>query len=100
MVLIGHNSLVMARYNILNLFQRESVDQRSFGDLFRACNEELVNITFIDALKRIMQLAMAALRNVHNLSERVINSILDLIMGEAIAYFGLHNSQIPQLEGE
>ncbi|MDL1979241.1 MAG: hypothetical protein LWX52_14310 [Deltaproteobacteria bacterium] len=44
--------------------------------------------------------AMAALRNVHNLSERVINSILDLIMGEAIAYFGLHNSQIPQLEGE
>jgi len=69
-------------------------------DLFRACNEELVNIAFIDALKRIMQLAMAALRKAHNLSERVINSILDLIMGEAIAYFGLRSSQTPQLVGE
>jgi hypothetical protein len=90
----------MARYNILSLFQRESVDQRSLGDLFRACNEELANITFIDALKRIMQLAMAALRKANNLSERIINFILDLIMGEAIAYFGLNNSQVPQLEGE
>lgn len=97
--LIGHTSLVMARYNILSLFQRESVDQRSFEDLFRAFNEELAIITFIDALKRIMQLAMAALRNAHNLSERIINSILDLIMGEAIAYFGLNNSPMPQLEG-
>jgi hypothetical protein len=97
--LIGHTSLVMTRYNILSLFQRENIDQRSFGDLFRACNEELANITFLDALTRIMQLAMAALRNVHKLSERVINSILDLIMGEAIVYFGLNHSQTPQLDG-
>ena len=98
--LIGHTSLVMARYNILTLFQRESVDQRSFGDLFRACNEELASITFIDALKRIMQLAMSVLRKAHNLSETIINSILDLIMGEAIAYFGLNNSPMPQLKGD
>jgi len=91
----------LPRYNILSLFQRESVDQRSFGDLFRACNEELANIAFfIDALKRIMQLAMAALRKAYKLSESVINSMLDLIMGEALVYFGLHSSQTPQLEGE
>ena len=96
--LIGHTSLVMARYNILSLFQRESVDQRSFGDLFRACNEELTNISFLDALTRIMQLAMATLRKAHKLSERVINSMLDLIMGEALVYFGFSNRQMPQLE--
>ncbi len=77
--------------NILSLFQRESIDQRSFGDLFRACNEELANITFIDALRRIMQLVMNTLRNTHNLSERVINSMLDLTLGKAITYFGLNN---------
>jgi len=82
------------------LFQRESVDQRSFGDLFRACNEELVNIAFIDALKRIMQLAMTALRKAYKLSESVINSMLDLIMGKALVYFGLQNNPMPQLEGE
>ncbi|WDN88302.1 hypothetical protein BuS5_01270 [Desulfosarcina sp. BuS5] len=97
--LIGHTSLVMARYNILSLFQRESVDQRSFGDLFRSCNEALASITFIDALKRIMQLAMAALRKAHNLSERIINSILDLIMGEAIAYSALIIAQCPNWRG-
>ena len=94
--LIGHTSLVMARYNILSLFQRKSVDQRSFGDLFRACNEELANITFLDALTRIMKLAMVTLRKVHKLSEKVINSMLELIMGEALLYFGLYNRQKPQ----
>lgn len=57
----------------------------------------MANITFIDALRRIMQLAMAALRKAHNLSERVINSILDLIIGEGIAYFGLNSDRKPQL---
>jgi hypothetical protein len=97
--LISHTSLVIARYNILSLFQRKSLDQRSFGDLFRACHEELANITFLDALTRIMKLAMAKLRKAHKLSERVISSMLDLIMGEALVYFGLHNRGKPPLEG-
>jgi hypothetical protein len=97
--LIGHTSLVIARYNILSLFQREGVDQRSFGDLFRACNEELANISFLAALKRIMQLALVTLREVQKLSEKVIDSMLDAIMGEAVAYFGLDNRQKPQLVG-
>jgi len=98
--LIGHTSLLMARYNILSLFQRESIDQRSFEDLFRACNEELANITFICALKRKMHLAMALLRKADNLSERVINSMLDLRMGQTLVYFGLYNGQTSQLDRE
>jgi len=66
--------------------------------LFRACNEELANINFLDALTRIMQLAMATLRKAHKLSEKVITYMLDLIMGEALVYFGLSNGQTPQLE--
>ena len=89
----------MLRYNVLSLFQRENIDNRSFGDLFRICYEELANITFLDALKRIMELAMAVLRKTHNLSAKVIDSMLDVIMGEAIGYFGLNNNGIPQLAG-
>ena len=74
------------------------MDQRSFGDLFRACNEGLTYINFLDALTRIMQLAMATLRKAHKLSERVINFMLDLLMGEALVYFGFSNRQMPQLE--
>ena len=97
--LIGHTSLVMIRYNIISLFQRESIDDRSFGDIFRVCYEELANITFIDALKRILELAMAVLRKTHNLSKKIIDSMLDVIMGEAIAYFGLNNNRMPQQTG-
>lgn len=90
--LIGHTSLVFTRYNLLTLFQRQSVDQRSFGELFRSCNEEMANITFLDALQRIMLLAMSALRKLHNLSKKLVQSILDTIMGSAIEYLGLKNS--------
>jgi DDE superfamily endonuclease len=97
--LIGHTSMVMARYNLLSLFQRQRVDQRSFGDLFRACHEELANISFIEALNRIMQLAMTALRKAYSFSEKVIQSILDLIMGQAMAYFGFNNYSKAIAEG-
>lgn len=90
--LIGHTSLVIARYNMLSLLQRQHTDQRSFGDLFRSYNEEMINITFIDALKRIMQMALAALRKIKKLSKNLIQSILDMIMGYAIDYFGLNSS--------
>lgn len=87
--LIGHTSMVLARYNILTWFQRQQVDQRSFGDLFRFCNKEMENIKFIDALKRILQMVMATLNKTKAASERVLRSILDAVMGSAIIYFGL-----------
>ena len=87
--LIGHTSLVFARYNLLSLFQREQVDQRSFGDLFRACHDEMTNISFLTALQRVMSLARAFLQKAHNISDEIIQTILDQIMGTAINYWGL-----------
>ena len=86
--LIGHTSMVVARYNILSWFQRQRVDQRSFGDLFRLCHEEMENIKFIDALKRILQLAMAAMQSVKGVSEQIVQAMLDAVMGSAIIFFG------------
>jgi hypothetical protein len=91
--LIGHTSMVLARYNVLTWFQRQRVDQRSFGDLFRYCNQEMENIKFIDALKRILHLAMAAVLNVRGMSERLMQSMLDAIMGAAIIFFGLSENK-------
>ena len=97
--LIAHTSLVMARYNLLSLFQRQSTDQRSFGNLFRDCNEEMSNISFLGSLKRILQLTMASLHTIHELSEQIILSILELIMGKAIIYFGLKKDPMVLIEG-
>jgi hypothetical protein len=91
--LIGHTSMVITRYNILTWFQRQKVDQRSFGDLFRFCNEEMENIKFIDALKRIMQMAMAAILAAKTVSEQIVQSIMDVVMGAAITFFGLSGNK-------
>jgi hypothetical protein len=91
--LIGHTSMVFARYNILSWFQRQRVDQRSFGDLFRLCNEEMENIKFIDALKRILQLAMAAMLRVPKISEQLVQSMMEAVMGVAIVFFGLSENK-------
>jgi len=98
--LIAHTSMVIARYNILSLFQRENVDGRSFGDLFRACYEELANITFMDSLKRIMQMVMVVLRETYSLPEKVLDTMMDLVMGKAITYFGLKKDQTLLLVGK
>ena len=87
--LIGHTSMVLARYNLLAWFQRQQVDQRSFGDLFRFLNEEMENIKFIDALKMIMQMAMATIRSAKSVPEKIIQVMMDAVMGAAIIFFGL-----------
>ncbi|MBS3756944.1 MAG: transposase [Desulfobacterales bacterium] len=84
----------LARYNLLALFQRQQVDQRSFGDLFRFCNEEMENIKFIDALKVIMQMAMAAIHKSKSVSEKIVQTIMNAVMGAAIIFFGLDNNEL------
>ena len=90
--LIGHTSLVIARYNILSLYQRQQVDQRSFGGIFRMCNDEIINISFIEALRRILTFSVSKLDKTYDFSKRMIQAILELIMGQAIVFFGFETS--------
>jgi hypothetical protein len=92
--LIGHTSLVIARYNILSLFQRQQVDQRSFGGIFRMCNDEILNISFIEALRRILTFSVSKLDKTYDFSKRMIQAILELIMGQAIVFFGFETSPV------
>ena len=96
--LIAHTSIVIARYNMLSLFQRQRLDQRSFGELFRACHEEMANLTFMVSLERIMRLALANIQRVYGFSERIIQTMLDMVMGQALKYFGLTNVSKELLE--
>ena len=65
------------------------MDQRAWGDLFRFCCDEMQNLNFIDALQRVLALAMVAIRKQFAASEQMIQDILDTVMGVAINFFGL-----------
>ena len=55
--LIAHTSFVFMRYMFLSYQCRMETDDRSFGDLFYACCDEVKDISFIEALYRILTLA-------------------------------------------
>ncbi|NDY71741.1 hypothetical protein DO021_00985 [Desulfobacter hydrogenophilus] len=64
------------------------MDQRSFGELFRACNDEMTNLSFMVSLERIMRLALVNIRQLFNFTERMVQVMLDQVMGQALKYFG------------
>lgn len=97
--LIAHTSIVIARYNILSLFQRQNIDPKSFGDLFRQCCEELTNISFIEAFRRIISLAMNSFEELHQVSESTLKSVFDRIINYAIVFFGLSGTQDHLISG-
>lgn len=45
------------------------------------------NLKFIDALQRIIALAMNAVRKTYELSEKIIQAMIDAVMGTAIHFF-------------
>jgi hypothetical protein len=87
--LIAHTTIVMMRYNFLSFYQRQNVDFRSYGDIFRHCCQEMENLSFIDALQRILVLAMSAIRDARMLTEKSIQALIDTVMGVAIRFFNL-----------
>jgi transposase len=57
--LIAHTTIVFMRYMLLSYQCRMETDHRTFSDLFYACCDEVADITFLEALCRILTLAIA-----------------------------------------
>ena len=71
--LIAHTSIVVMRYMFLAYQCRIETDHRTFGDLFYYCCDEVSDISFIEALYRILTLAPDQLKKFGNFCKK--NSI-------------------------
>ena len=60
--LIAHTSIVFMRFMFLTYLCRLEKNHRTFGDLFYACCDELSDISFIEALHRILARATESIR--------------------------------------
>jgi hypothetical protein len=87
---IAHTSIVMVRYMFLALEQRRQDDPRTFGALFRACCEEMQDLSFMMALQRILELAIAKLQAAGDFVEEIYQTLISAIFGTAIDFFGLN----------
>jgi len=93
-MLIAHTTIVFMRYMFIAYRVRMETDHRSFGDLFYACCQELDDISFIEALHRIMTLAVEQLRRIGTCCEKTAMVFFDTVMATALKYVNLSKSSL------
>ena len=87
--LVAHTTIVFMRYMFLAYQTRIETDNRTFGELFYACCEEVSDISFVEALYRIMTLAGDRLRSLGSFCEKTATAFFDAIMETALHSAGL-----------
>jgi hypothetical protein len=92
--LIAHTSIVFMRYMFLVYQCRIETDYRTFGDLFYFCCDEVSDISFIEALYRILTLAAGQLKKLGNFCEKTASAFFDAIMDNAIKCVGLSKNNL------
>lgn len=92
--LIAHTSIVFMRYMFLAYQCRMETDHRSFGDLFYACCEEVADISFMQALYRILTLAADQLKQLGAFCEKTAAAFFDAIMETALQCVGLSKNKL------
>ena len=92
--LIAHTSIVFMRYMFLAYQCRIKTDHRTFGDLFYFCCDEVSDISFIEALYRILTLAADRLKDLGEFCEKTASVFFDAIMDTALQCVGLSKNNL------
>jgi len=87
--LVAHTTIVFMRYMFLAYQNRIETDNRTFGELFYACCQEVSDISFVEALYRIMTLAGNRLKTFGSYCEKTAAAFFDAIMAAALQGAGL-----------
>jgi hypothetical protein len=92
--LIAHTSIVFMRYMFLAYQCRMQTDQRTFGDLFYACCDEVADISFMQAIYRILTLAADRLKQLDAFCEKTATAFFDAVMNTALQCVGLSKNNL------
>ena len=92
--LIAHTTIVFMRYMFLAYQCRMETDHRTFGDLFYACCDEVADITFLEALCRILTLATDRLKHLGTFCEKTASSFFDAVIDAALQCVGLSKNKL------
>jgi hypothetical protein len=79
-----HTTIVFMRYMFLAYQCRMETDHRTFSDLFYTCCEEIADISFMQALYRILTLAIDQLTQLGTFCEKTAAAFFDAIMNTAL----------------
>lgn len=87
--LIAHTTIVFIRYNFLSYQRRMEDDLRSYSEAFRLCFDEMSNLSFLDALNRILASIMTFFTKSNKFLEDIVSQILSTVFLSTIQFFKL-----------
>jgi hypothetical protein len=73
---------------------RMQTDHRTFDDLFYACCDEVADISFMQAIYRILTLAADRLKKLDNFCEKTAAVFFDAVMNAALQCVGLSKNNL------
>ena len=82
--IIGHITIVMSRYVFLAFEQRCHDDPRHPWFASYACSEEQQDLSLVEALQRLLSLALDKVRAAGIIAEDAVLAIVDAVMGFAV----------------
>jgi hypothetical protein len=82
--IIGHITIVMSRYIFLVFEQRCHDDPRTLGTLFFACSEERRDLSLVEAMQRLLGLALNKVRAAGIIAEDAVLALVDAVMSVAV----------------
>ena len=82
--IIAHTTIVMMRYVFLALLKRRQDDPRTLGLLFYRCCQELEDLTFIEALRRVQTLLTDTLKHVDWWGKELCSLVTDIVVKSII----------------
>jgi len=91
--LVAHTTIVFLRHMFLTYQHRIETDDRTFGELFYACCDEVSDISFVESLYRIMTLAGNQLKKLGSYCEKTAAAFFDAVMTTALQCSGLLEKQ-------
>ena len=74
----------MSRYVFLTFEQRCHDDPRTLGSLFYACSDEQQDLSLVEAMQRLLSLALDKVRAAGIIAEDAVLAIVDAVMGFAV----------------
>jgi len=82
--MVAHITIAMSRYIFLAFEQRCHDDPRTLGSLFFACSNEMKDLSLVEALQRLLSMAMKKIRSASIAIENAVIALVDSIMNIAI----------------
>ena len=78
--IIAHTTIVMMRHVFLTLIKRRQDDPRTLGLIFQRCCEELKDLTFIQALRRVQTMLIDTLKQARRWSKEQCSLVIDIVV--------------------